>query len=225
MGIKHPQNHRVFFPSKWQKTTTTRAVFNILHEFWWKQKLNAELMADILCTMHRETLQLTRVSGEAHYSTPVSCSRKRHNFPSTFTSVPRRKQAEQSDSGCQSPKKQGLYLNQQLQVPVIEEMHLAVPALGHLQRQQHSPVRKGRIPEFLAHTRARGAWGQGQWEASVWFWWVRELSPYPSWESFSKDSTWGAASALSVPVNFKLELRVLSSIQDQIKKPHRWCEN
>lgn len=43
----------------------------------------------------------------------------------------------------QCPNQKGLYLNQQLQVPVIEEMHLAVPALCHLQRHQHSTVRTG----------------------------------------------------------------------------------
>lgn len=43
----------------------------------------------------------------------------------------------------QCPNQKGLYLNQQLQVPVIEEMHLAVPALCHLQRHQQSTVRTG----------------------------------------------------------------------------------
>lgn len=43
----------------------------------------------------------------------------------------------------QCPNQKGLYLNQQLQVPVIEEMHLAVPALCHLQRHQHNTVRTG----------------------------------------------------------------------------------
>lgn len=77
------------------------------------------------------------------YSTSTSCSSKRYNFSSTITC------ASAPQQHCyQCPKERGPYLNQQLQVPVIEEMHLAVPTLCHLQKQQHSSVRKGRIHDF-----------------------------------------------------------------------------
>lgn len=88
------------------------------------------------------------------YSTSMSCSSNRYNSSSNITYISAsnsttKENKQRNLAPCYwCPKKGGLYLNQQLQVPVIEEMHLAVPALCHLQRQQHSPVRTGKICGF-----------------------------------------------------------------------------
>ena len=91
-----------------------------------------------------------------------------------------------------------------------------MPALCHLQRQQHSPVRTGRISPHLA------------WHAQAHAWLGSKGSVQPVSVCTDKgtDSApelsvllqgLGLGSCLSAPINFLPALTVLSSTQDQIK--------
>lgn len=150
------------------------------------------------------------------YSTPVSFSRKKSNL----SSAPKEK--KQRNVALAASPQQSEVCTWTSSSKFLSSRRCTWQCRPSVICKDSSTALSARTA-LLACTRACEAWGQGQCEARLWLGWIRELTPYGA-ESFSKDSIWGSASALSAPVNFKLELRVLSSTQDQTKT-HKCCEN